>query len=690
MGEYPKEPFKERPVYDMPLSDAILVENGAVTRVNRIVRAIERTEGLAKNYIENGLTAALIAAAEKQAEAHRVSLFGERAPDQDGKMAGFTGRYSDKFGRTDKTRSPFKRTADESISSRIDSMGPNKGRRRGADREAKKGQRKGQMVFGPYVKLSPGVKLRIAKYLRIGDAYERGIARKRGYLFGKDAKGLKFGTKQTRHRDAAGELLPQYKMGGYATRGAVGSTQAHRAELKRLRDEEFRGPNKPPEYYEKRRAARSMVAAVPKYNEAALTEREVSRRRATKQQRQARTLGVQQFASYREALAAWKTAGNTKGSFEDIHKAFAAAGKPGFTSKAKAKNNPYFENPFGYDDLAIVTNPSGIGVLDSAESMIAGVPVVGEYIAPIVTPAVLGAAAFGVHYFAVPYVEKYLPAVAKPFAYTIGGSAVGIVSGVVAAKAQDSSIRNAAALIGGAAVAIGVGLDLFRKYGGGKAGDADFGDDMGADEFGDDMGALALDNPGVFGSDEFGALALDNPGVFGALALDNPGVFGDGMAYQLGPVGGFNGFGALGYANASLADAYYSGADFDGVEGEAILAGPHAFAGAAGPAPRMAAGARTHASNLAGRRYHRWAWLINEIGFDSLQKLAALSPSDRLAAIQALRARALQAYQAKLATQGGEFHRLPAGLSVGGPMAPGAAPGVGDALGYGALAVADY
>jgi len=692
MGEYPKEPFKECPVYDMPLSDAILVENGAVTRVNRIVRAIERTEGLAKNYIENGLTAALIAAAEKQAEAHRVSLFGERAPDQDGKMAGFTGRYSDKFGRTDKTRSPFKRTADESISSRIESMGPNKGSRRGADREAKKGKRKGQMVFGPYVKLSPGVKLRIAKYLRIGDAYERGIARKRGYLFGKDAKGLKFGTKQTRHRDAAGELLPQYKMGGYETRGAVGSTQAHRAELKRLRDEEFRGPNKPPEYYEKRRAARSMVAAVPKYDEAALTEREVSRRRATKQQRQARAQGVEQLASYNAALAAWKAAGNTKGSFETLNKAFAAAGRPGFTSKAKGKNNPYFENPFGYDDLAIVTNPSGIGVLDSAESMIAGVPVVGEYIAPIVTPAVLGAAAFGVHYFAVPYVEKYLPTAAKPFAYTIGGSAVGIVSGVVAAKAESSAVRNAAALIGGAAVAIGVGLDLFRKYGGGKAGDADFGDDMGADEF----GALALDNPGVFGADEFGALALDNPGVFGALALDNPGVFGDGMAYQLGPVGGLGydadtGAIALGYAGSSLADAYYSGADFDGAEGEAILAGPAEFRRAAGAVPVSAASQRSHASNLAGRRYHRWGWLVKLIGWDNVQKLAALSPEQRVRVIQAMRTQALHAYQRSMAAHASHEPRaLSAGVAAFGPTGAGAAPGVGDALGYGALAVADY
>ena len=234
-------------------------------------------------------------------------------------------------------------------------------------------------------------------------------------------------------------------------------------------------------------------------------------------------------------------------------------------------------------------------------------------------------------------------------------------------------------------MAIGVGPDLFRKYGGGTAGDADFGDDM---------GALALGG-GVFG-DEFGAIGLDNPGVFGAIGLENPGVFGDGMAYQLGPVGGLGFDGdtsavLAGYAGASLADAYYSGADFDGAEGEAILAGPAEFRRAAGPVPVSAAGAQSHASNLAGRRYHRWGWLVKMIGWDNTQKLAALSPEERLRVIQAMRSQALQAYQRGMAAHAAHTSRaLPAGTAAFGPAGASAAPGVGDAFGYGALAVADY
>jgi hypothetical protein len=304
--------------------------------------------------------------------------------------------------------------------------------------------------------------------------------------------------------------------------------------------------------------------------------------------------------------------------------------------------------------------------------------VVGEFVAPLVTPAALGAAAFGVHFFAVPYVEKYLPDAAKPFAYTIGGSLVGVASGVVAAKASDSTVRNAAALVGGAAVAIGVGLDLFRKFGGGStAGD-------------DDFGAVALENSGMFG-----AVALENRGSLGAVALENTGMFGDGMAYQLAPVSlGFDGeVSALqgAYGRASLADAYFSGPDFDAAEGEAMLNGASEFGRAAGSVPYGAAGAKKHHSALAGRRFHRWGWLIKLVGFQNAQQIAGLPPEERLKVINALRKQALSTYQAHMAGSGSaSASALPAGIGPTGPMAPAAAPGVGDDYGYGALAVADY
>ena len=76
-------------MYDMPLNgDAVLVENGAVTRVNRIVRSIERTPALADSYNKNGLTKDLIIAAIGQVETNRVARYGART-------AG--GRFADRY-----------------------------------------------------------------------------------------------------------------------------------------------------------------------------------------------------------------------------------------------------------------------------------------------------------------------------------------------------------------------------------------------------------------------------------------------------------------------------------------------------------------------------------------------------------------------------------------------------------------
>ena len=75
----------------------------------------------------------------------------------------------------------------------------------------------------------------------------------------------------------------------------------------------------------------------------------------------------------------------------------------------KKKDNPF--GSLGYDefgDLAL-SNPSGIGLLDSVENTVSSVPVVGSVIAPIITPAALGAAAAAVHNLRVPRLQGYLP-----------------------------------------------------------------------------------------------------------------------------------------------------------------------------------------------------------------------------------------------------------------------------------------
>jgi hypothetical protein len=235
----------------------------------------------------------------------------------------------------------------------------------------------------------------------------------------------------------------------------------------------------------------------------------------------------------------------------------------------------------------------------------------------------------------VPRIEGYLPSWAQPYSYSIGGAAVGIVSGLVASRATDSTTRAAAGLIGGAAVAIGLGIDAYRHFiakGGSTAGD----DDMGSLALSgdDDMGSLALSG------DDMGSLALSGDDM-GSIAL------GDGGAFQIQNLGYHGDHSALSsmYADSAMADAYFSGPDLDGVEGEAALAGASTFMGTFGAAPVRAAGQRRMQSRHAGLRGHRWGWLVKMVGFENFQKIVALPPEQRVGVIKQLREQAMASVQ---------------------------------------------
>jgi len=654
-------------MYDMPLSDAVLVENGAFTRVSRIARAIETNDELAKDYVKpSGLTKALIAKAVSMVENEYGSFEGI------GKARG--GVYGGDLNKALLRRARL--GGPGSFAAKLQA--------------GITGARKKVKIDGKEVRVTLTDRRKIANYLKVRTAYDNALERKkmlRKAALGKKPEGMQFIDRQT------GAAATSFGPGTGRKAFAKGMKPVYQSTGDR----------------DARKQARLAAAAEAQYQALLYAGgADVSRRAKRKEIRKSTRDLVASQAEYNAYLAglrappsapssrrgdfgAGRTGGGGGGSKLTEALKLAKKLKDGGMSweAAKAQASEKFgvklpkgktsANPFhGLGDLALVSNPSGIALLDSVEGAVAGVPVVGEYVAPLVTPAALGAAAFGVHFFAVPYVEKYLPDAAKPFAYTIGGSLVGVASGVVAAKASDSTVRNAAALVGGAAVAIGVGLDLFRKFGGGAtAGD-------------DDFGAVALENNGMFG-----AVALENRGELGAVALENTGMFGDGMAYQLAPVSlGFDGeVSALqgAYGRASLADAYFSGPDFDAAEGEALLNGASEFGRAAGSVPYGAAGAKKHHSALAGRRFHRWGWLIKLVGFQNAQQIAGLPPEERLKVINALRKQALSTYQAHMAGSGSAAaSALPAGIGPTGPMAPAAAPGVGDDYGYGALAVADY
>jgi hypothetical protein len=177
----------------------------------------------------------------------------------------------------------------------------------------------------------------------------------------------------------------------------------------------------------------------------------------------------------------------------------------------------------------------------------------------------------------------------------------------------------------------------------------------------------------------YSGVAVTNPGYSG-VAVQNPGY---GAADEQAIMAE--------YGDAQESDSYVSGDDFDDEEGQAFIDGPRAFFMRFGRPARVATRMRGPYSRHAGKHGHRWGWLIKLVGFQNAQQIAGLPPEERLKVINALRKQALSTYQAHMAGSGSAAaSALPAGIGPTGPMAPAAAPGVGDDYGYGALAVADY
>jgi hypothetical protein len=170
-------------------------------------------------------------------------------------------------------------------------------------------------------------------------------------------------------------------------------------------------------------------------------------------------------------------------------------------------------------------------------------------------------------------------------------------------------------------------------------GDLDLNEDELDEEISDDMAGV------------FGGIALDNQGVFGGIAMDN---YGDGMAYEIGGFSSPFDDAASAYGSAELADAQHAGADLDVAEGQAACAGPQKWMNRFGHPPhRMNAmgGSPGAPSHLAGRRGHRWGWMIKLIGFKKFQRLAALPPKQRLTLIKKMRRAAIITMKRELKPQ---------------------------------------
>jgi hypothetical protein len=328
--------------------------------------------------------------------------------------------------------------------------------------------------------------------------------------------------------------------------------------------------------------------------------------------------------------------------------------------KGKAKPNGMFGGLALENGIAL----ENVGLSDFANSA--------KYAA---IAGVVGAGSGVVHYKLVPLATEMLysklPGAVGEYAVEYNYAITGILGGVAvgaAALALPSNLRGYA-LAGATGVAMAGGLLQVFKYLGLINEEGSGSVDEVIEEVAPVLAPVSSEFGPVAASDAasageapqlsgiFGGVAHHNPGVFGGVAHHNPGVFGDGMAYQLASVaGGLTGQnfgdanfdeGVSTYSGASLADALHSGADLDVEEGEAACMGQHTYLDKFGyPTVRISQmGGHRGPSHLAGRRGHRWGWLIKMVGFRQFQALAQLPPERRLLVLSQMRASAIQQFQ---------------------------------------------
>ena len=314
------------------------------------------------------------------------------------------------------------------------------------------------------------------------------------------------------------------------------------------------------------------------------------------------------------------------------------------------------------------------GMLRRAEQFIGRIPVV-RTVAPAVIPIALGAGVYYVHQLAEPYVMPLVtkvggmvaqvPVIGKavPFLLSKPYTMTGLVaSGALALMSRyDLISRQDAAMIGGTAIAMGVGLDLSLK------------------PFAEAAVAVAAVDTDIIGNTA-GSFADESTmqGVhMGAVQ------YGDGGQYIIGaPTQDLGGL-ASDYNDASMGDSYVSGEDMHDEESSAAVAGDRYFFNKFGQSPRRITGKQSIYSRHAGRRGHRWAWLIKMIGFANFQKIAALPPHQRRQVIARLRRKAMASVPSQIAAvQASQPSLVSASLPIDGASN---AAGGADGMGYGAL-----
>ena len=159
-----------------------------------------------------------------------------------------------------------------------------------------------------------------------------------------------------------------------------------------------------------------------------------------------------------------------------------------------------------------------------------------------------------------------------------------------------------------------------------------------------------------------------------------------GLEVMSNPGYGADEYGALAeYSDATEADAYQSGEDFDAAEGQALLDGPGAFFRRFGRPARSASRTRSAYSRHAGKAGHRWAYLIKLVGFRRAAEIAALPADQRVQVISEIRNRCVASLNAAMQNQQIAAQQDPYNIGMSGDIG---AQGAQGASAYGSIVYA--
>lgn len=337
--------------------------------------------------------------------------------------------------------------------------------------------------------------------------------------------------------------------------------------------------------------------------------------------------------------------GKGKGKGTAAKKAAAAAKKNPYGFFARRRNGGALDSATGF-----LRSQLSLRSLAYTGGTAAVVGIAHAYLAPMIGTFVAEQGS------KVPVVGQYIEQVGEYAPYTITGLVAGtVVAGVGAALNLSPMLYGSAAVL---ALTSGIVMDTVSFVG-------SMSSSASADKAGIVYNGLA-----------YSGIAVTNPGYSG-VAITNPG-YGStederGMMAE--------------YGDAQESDAYISGDDFDDEEGQAFIDGPRAFFDRFGRPARVASRVRGPYSRHAGKRGHRWAWLVKLIGFQKAAEIASLPADRRMSVLSALKRQAVASLPALMAQQTQASQIAQQGVySVN--MTGAGAEGAGGASGYGALVYA--